>query len=122
MLTDASYHTALYVYCGAAVVALLLMAFCLRKVWGRSWRLLLVLLGAAQLLTPAYPHPGEETMAPALIVVGFQMLTDGLDSATHALRPLSYAAGLAVVLTLIARFTVFRRGQGAEPETQPEQA
>ena len=32
-----------------------------------------------------------------------------MDAARHALRPLAYACGLAVVLALLLRLTVFRR-------------
>ena len=68
MLTEASYHTAIYVYIGTALLALLLMVWWLRRSWGRGWRLLLFLCGAALLLTPAYPQEGVDTLAPALVV------------------------------------------------------
>ena len=61
MLTEASYHTAIYAYTGSA-----------------------------------------------LLVVVFQIFTDGADSAMHALRPLAAMLGLALVLTLLLRFTLLR--------------
>ena len=80
MLTEASYHTAIYAYTGAALVALLSLVWWLRRSWSRAWRLLLLLAGAALLLTPAYPQEGVDTLAPALVVAAFQILTDGVDS------------------------------------------
>ncbi len=65
MLTEASYHTAIYVYAGSALLALLLLVWWLRRSWSRGWRLFLLLAGAALLLTPAYPQPGVDTLAPA---------------------------------------------------------
>ena len=121
MLTEASYHTAIYVYTGSALLALLLMAWWLRRRLSRGWRLFLVLAGAALLLTPAYPAEGVDTLAPALVVAAFQMLTDGVDSAMHALRPLGAMLALALVLTLLLRFTLLR-GSGkvaSEDPTEP---
>ena len=42
------------------------------------------------------------------MVVVFQIFTDGADSAMHALRPLAAMLGLALVLTLLLRFTLLR--------------
>lgn len=116
MLTEASYHTAIYAYTGAALIALLLLVWWLRRSWGRGWRLLLLLGGAALLLTPAYPQEGVDTVAPALVVAAFQILTDGVDSAMHALRPLGVMLALAVVLTVLVRFTLLRGSR--EPATE----
>lgn len=116
MLTEVSYHTAIYVYTGSALLALLFMVWWLRRSWGRGWRLLLLLAGAALLLTPAYPQEGVDTLAPALVVAAFQILTDGVDSAMHALRPLAAMLALALVLTLLLRFTLFRGSRKPAPE------
>jgi len=48
-------------------------------------------------------------MAPALIVAAFEIMTTGVEAANNALRPLMFAAGVAVVLALLLRLTVFRR-------------
>ena len=48
---------------------------------GKRLRPLLVLLSAALLLTPAFPQPGVDTMAPALIVAGFEFLLNGPEAA-----------------------------------------
>ncbi|MAT93931.1 MAG: hypothetical protein CME59_15175 [Halioglobus sp.] len=109
MLTETSYLTAIYVYAGAGLLVALCLAWWLGRRWGGGWTSLLVLLCAALLLTPAFPREGADTMAPALVVAAFQLLTDGMDAARHALRPLAYACGLAVVLALLLRLTVFRR-------------
>jgi phosphoglycerol transferase MdoB-like AlkP superfamily enzyme len=116
LLTEVSYHTAIYVYTGSALLALLFMVWWLRRSWGRGWRLLLLLAGAALLLTPAYPQEGVDTLAPALVVAAFQILTDGVDSAMHALRPLAAMLALALVLTLLLRFTLFRGSRKSAPE------
>jgi hypothetical protein len=122
LLTDASYHTAIYVYTGSALLALVLMVWWLRRSWGRVWRLLLLLAGAALLLTPAYPQEGVETLAPALVVAAFQMFTEGVDSAMHALRPLAAMLALAVVLTVLLRVTLLRGSGRPAPEEGPDTA
>ncbi|NND69255.1 MAG: hypothetical protein HKN19_16815 [Halioglobus sp.] len=113
MLTESSYLTAIYVYTGAALLALVYFAWCMRRRWRAGWLALVVLLGAALLLTPAYPREGVDTMAPALIVAGFALFTEGFAAAEHALRPLAFMSGLAVVLAIILRLTLFRRRPGA---------
>ena len=113
MLTEESYLAAIYVYCGAAVLALLLLVWWLRKNWRPAWLVFGFLSGAALLLTPAYPQSGTDTLAPAAIVAGFQLLTDGLESAQHALRPLLFMLALAAVLSLFLRFTLLRNRRGS---------
>ncbi len=108
MLTESSYLTAIYIYCGAAVMVALLLAFWMIRRWPNFGVTLLVLLSAALLLTPAYPQPGVETMAPALIVLGFEFLLNGPEAAQHAIKPLSIACGLAFVIALILRLTLLR--------------
>ncbi len=113
MLSDSSYHIALAVYLGAAGLALLCMAWWLGRRWPNGWTALFVLLCAALLLTPAYPRAGVTTFAPALVVAVFQILTEGLDSARHALRPLGFMCALAVGLALLLRLTLLRPGRRA---------
>lgn len=113
MLTEESYLTAIYVYCGAALLALLLLVWWLRKSWRPAWLVFGFLSGAALLLTPAFPESGSDTLAPAAIVAGFQLLTDGLESAEHALRPLLFMLSMAVALSLLLRFTLLRNRSGA---------
>ena len=64
---------------------------------------------ALLLLTPAYPKAGVDTMAPAVIVAAFQILTQDIDSAQHALKPLVFFSEVAVVIALLLRLLVFRR-------------
>ena len=108
MLSEESYLTAIYVYTGAAAMLLLCLAWWLGRSWRAGWVALVVLLAAALLLTPAYPKEGVSTMAPALIVAAFQLFTEGYEASLHALRPLGMACGLAVVLALLLRFSIFR--------------
>ncbi len=115
MLSESSYLTAIYVYCGAAIMVVLCLAWWLGRRWPNGWVALLVLLAAALLLTPAYPQPGADTMAPATVVAAFQLATEGLDSARHAIKPLGYSCGLAVILALLLRVTLLRRRPAAVP-------
>jgi hypothetical protein len=108
VLTEESYHLALAAYTGAAVLALLLMAWWLRRTWRPAWIALLVLVGAALLLTPAYPEESVTTMAPALVVAAFQWLTVDSAAAMHAVRPLGFMVGVALVLSLLLGLTVLR--------------
>ena len=109
MLTDNAYLTAIYIYVGAAIVLLLYLAWWLGRHWRPGWVTLVVLVLAALLLTPAYPKSGVSTMAPALIVAAFQIATQGVDAANHALRPLIFMSGLAIVFALLLNMTLFRR-------------
>ena len=110
MLTGGSYQLAMATYLGAGALALLLLAW-----WLRRWPLLaswLCCSGAAPLLLPAYPEPGMETMAPALVVAAFQFGTEGLEAAMHALRPLGVAL-LAAQVPGLALGAWLRRRRGA---------
>ena len=84
----------------------------LGRSWGAGWTLLLVLLSAALLLTPAYPNASADTLAPALVVAGFQLFTEGPEAAEHAIRPLGATCLAALVPAGLLRFTVFRRRRG----------
>ena len=118
MLSDESYQLALYVYLGSAGAILLCLAWWLGRSWGAGWTLVTVLLAGAVLLTPAYPNTAADTMAPALVVAGFQLFTEGPEAAEHALRPLGAACLAALVLAILLRFTVFRqRKLKPSPET-----
>lgn len=117
MLTESSYLTAIYTYCGSAILAALLLAWWFGRRWPNGWTALLVLLSAALLLTPAFPQPGVETMAPALIVASFEFLLNGPEAAQHAIKPLAIACGLAVVLAILLRFTVLRQRKSPVAET-----
>jgi len=123
MLSQESYLTAIYVYTGAAGLMLLCLAWWLGRSWRAGWAAFAVLLAAALLLTPAYPRAGVDTMAPALIVAGFQLFTEGYEAALHALRPLGIACGIATVLSILLRFTLLRSKTGPaapmKPASQP---
>jgi hypothetical protein len=121
VLDESSYLTAMYIYLGAALMLLLCLAWWLSRHWRAGWVTLVVLLAAALLLTPAYPKDGVTTLAPALIVAGFQLMTEGPEGARHALRPLAFMSGLAVVLTILLRFTLFRR-RAATPAPSADKA
>lgn len=122
MLTEASYHTAIYAYCGAALLFSLVLAWWLWRRWRNIWVALLVTLSAALLLTPSYPQPGVDTMAPALIVAGFELLLNGPEAAQHAFKPLAVACGLALALAVLLRLTVLKpRAAGDDAQAAPEQ-
>ena len=101
MLTETSYLYAIYTYVGAAVLALLWLGWWLSYYWRPGPVLVVVLVGAGLLLTPAYPGDSAETLAPALIVAGFQIFTDGVEAAEHALTPLATFSGIGLGLALL---------------------
>lgn len=109
MLDEQSYQTAIYVYTGAAGIMLLYLAWWLGRSWSAGWATLAVLLAAGLLLTPAFPEPDAATMAPALVVLGFQLLTGGAEAAVHTAKLLAGACGAAVLLAALMRLTLFRR-------------
>jgi hypothetical protein len=109
VLNDSSYLTAICIYVGSAVVFLAYLGWWLGRHWRAGWVTLVVLLLAALLLTPAYPKAGVHTMAPALIVAAFQIMTAGVPAAAHALRPLVFMCGGAVIVALLLSMTVLRQ-------------
>jgi Na+/melibiose symporter-like transporter len=109
VLNDSSYFTAICIYVGSAAVLIIYIGWWLGRHWRAGWVTLVVLLLAALLLTPAYPKAGVQTMAPALIVAAFQFMTAGVEGARHALRPLIFISGAAVIIALLLSITVFRR-------------
>lgn len=108
MLTESSYLTAIYVYCGAALVFCMVLAWWLGRRLRHFWALALLLLSAALLITPAYPQPGVTTMAPALVVAAFELLLNGPEAARHAFKPLGVTCGAALLITVLLRLTVLR--------------
>ncbi len=116
MLDEQSYLIAIYTYLGAGALMLLCLAFWLWRRLPASLLALLLLLAAALLLTPAYPYPDSATMAPALVVAGFQFLTEGPQAAGHTLGLLGKMGAAAVVLALLLRLSVLRpRRRPADP-------
>jgi hypothetical protein len=109
MLDEQTYMIAIYLYAGAACLVALCLAWWVGRGWGPGWGTLFSLLAAAVLLTPAYPAEGVDTMAPALVVAGFLVFTDGPEAAQHAIRPLAYFSGAAVVLAVLLKLVFFRR-------------
>ena len=109
MLTESAYLSAIAIYAGAAGLLLLYLGWIFRQ-QHPGFVCLVVLLAAALLLTPAFPRSGVDTMAPALVVAAFQLFTEGVDDAAHAIRPLAYASGLALLLsTCLWLVVLFRR-------------
>ena len=108
MLSASSYMDALYIYIGAAGALLIYLAWLLARHWRAAWVALAVLLSAALLLTPAHPTPELSTFAPALIVAIFEGLIHGPEAARHAIKPLVFMTGLAVVISILLRLTLFR--------------
>lgn len=113
MLSESSYLTAIYIYLGAASVLLIYLAWILSRYWRGGLVALVVLLCAALLLTPAYPDPEISTMAPALVVAVFEGLINGPEAAQHAIKPLSYMAGLAFIIAILLKLTLFRKRTAA---------
>ncbi len=118
MLTESAYQLALIVYVTSALMALVLFNVWLLRRRSTALKVLLTLPLAALLLTPAYIQAGAETLAPALVVLGFQWLSQGAEAAEHALRPLLLFTGVAVgasgLLALILMLR-HRRARAADP-------
>jgi hypothetical protein len=114
LLSESSYLTAVYVYVGMASLMLLYMTLWFSRHWRGGWVVLVVLLSAALLLTPAYPNDTASTLAPALIVAGFQFFTAGYEAAECALRLLSYSCAVAIGLALLLWLTFFRKRVATE--------
>ncbi len=110
MLTDTAYHYAIYAYVGAAVLALLCMAWWLSYRLRPGWVAVLVCVAAALLLTPAYPSEDADTLAPALVIAAFQVLTYGYEAAEVAIKALATFSGAALVFALLL-WALFLRGR-----------
>ncbi len=108
MLSESSYSAALIIYIGAASALLLYLGWILSRYWRSAWVALVVLLSAALLLTPAYPSAEISTLAPALLVAVFEGLINGPEAARHAVKPLLFMMGLALAISIVLRFTLFR--------------
>jgi len=119
VLNDSSYLMAMSIYLGAAGVLIVYVGWWLSRHWRAAWVTLVVLLLAALLLTPAYPKEGVQTMAPALVVAAFQTMAVGVKGAVHAVRPLVFMSGAAVLLTLLLRVTIFRRRRVPKGKSVP---
>ena len=109
MLTESTYLLGLYLYLGAAGILVLYTAWWSWRSWRPFWATLVVLIMAALLLTPAYPGPGVATLAPALVVAGFQLMTEGPEAAQHATKPLLFMLGAGSTIALLLQVLVFRR-------------
>jgi len=109
VLSESSYLAAIYTYVGAASALLIYLAWILNRHWRGAWVALSVLLCAALLLTPAYPDAQVTTMAPALVVAVFEGLINGPEAAQHAIKPLGYMTGLAVLIAILLRLIFFRK-------------
>jgi hypothetical protein len=124
MLTESTYLLGLYLYLGAAGTLVLYTAWWSWRSWRPFWAALAVLIMAALLLTPAYPGPGVATLAPALIVAGFQLMTEGPEAAQHAIKPLLFMLAVGSTIALLLQALVFRkRGQarrGEKTKVQPD--
>ena len=111
MLTAESYMTAWLVYAVAAAGVLL----CLHLSWlGRlpgPARLSVLLVFAVLMLTPAHPADDVDTWAPAIVVAGFDLLTDGVDAALARGRLLGALCLLALLPGLA--WALFGRGRGS---------
>lgn len=110
MLTEASYHYAIYAYVGAALLALLCLGWWLSYRWRPGWVAVVVCVLGALFLAPAFPSDSAETLAPALVVAGFQFFVYGYEEARSALVVLATFAGTGLVLALLL-WVLFLRGR-----------
>jgi hypothetical protein len=112
---------AIIVYIASALLALLLGNVWLLPRAGLGLRALVTLPLAALLLTPAYIDAEADTLAPALVVAAFQILSGGPEAAMHALQPLVVFSGAALALGLLAFLLALWRGRrDANSDAEPD--
>lgn len=119
MLTDGSYNAALLAYIVSALLALVLGNLWLLSRAGWGLRALVTLPLAGLLLTPAYIDAESDTLAPALVVTAFQLLSSGPEAAGHALQPLVVFSGAGLALGLVLFVVALwrrRRDEAPDPE------
>lgn len=121
MLSESSYLTGLWAYSVAGLLLALYLMWCMRRVLPRFLLLTLGFVSAAWLLTPAYPEAGVDTFAPAVIVAGFQLLTEGVEAAQHAFKPLLASTSAAVVLALVMSVLLRVLAPAPRRVAEPEQ-
>jgi len=122
VLTSSGYNAAMMVYVVSALLALVLGNVWLLPRAGLGLRALVTLPLAGLLLTPAYIEAGADTLAPALVVVAFQMLSSGPEAAAHALQPLTVFTGAGLALGFLIFLLALwrrRRGEAIDPEPDP---
>ena len=112
MLTPESYISAWVVYVLAVCAGIWLLDGWFRGLGG-SWRLAIALVLAALALAPAHPDPGGDTWAPAIFVLGFDLLTDGVEAAGRSLQPLLAGQAIALVLLCLALLARLFSGGGS---------
>ncbi len=100
MLSESSYWFAIYTYLIAGALFSLYFVYLARSWLSARFRVPFFLFLLALFLTPAYSSNTEDTMAPALIVAGFRILTYGIDSAAHAIRPLVFTIFISLVVSI----------------------
>lgn len=101
----------------SAYISATLVGLWLLDAWIRGWlsggtRLTLALVLAGLALTPARPAAGEDSWAPAVIVLIFDFLNDGSAAAGRTLQPMLVVAALALGLGLL--ITLGRRARRRE--------
>ncbi|MFT4873255.1 hypothetical protein [Congregibacter sp.] len=101
MLTETAYLSALIVYALSTLLAVALINFWLLRRLPLGLKILLSLPVLSLFLTPAFIQPEADTLAPALVVVAFQWLSQGQEAAAHALRPLLLFTGTSVVFGIL---------------------
>jgi len=118
VIDPSSYSIAMAAYAGCALLLIVL----LWRWWGRRgsrWRLLWLLLIAALSLTPAPVDQGT-TLAPAFIVLVFEVLTTGWEGAAEPAAWLTLALLAAVVLGVAFRLILGRRRPPTDNDAQGE--
>ena len=104
MLTTGPYLIAWLVYIVSVAGMIYSLPYILRLSKSRTLILPFRLLLAALLLTPVAPQMGSETLAPALIVTGFDLLVNGGEVAARTGLPILIVFGTLVSLLLMTYF------------------
>jgi len=107
MLTQSAYLTALAIYLAAGLLTAMIVALWVRRHFSLLPGLVCGIAAATVLMVPAYPQAGSDTFAPALVVLGFTVLTEGWAQAGHAVRPLLLAVAVALLLSVMTALVVW---------------
>ena len=124
MLTPESYQNAWLAYIAATLAAIVILYLWVGPRLSHAARLACAALLAALALTPAHPAANMDSWAPAVVVAGFEMLTDGAEAAMRPLRSLFTAVAMVVAVSLLAWLILrsLRKGESAPPPPEAPNA